>query len=112
MRAFAAVGQFASRRRQIVHRLDEMHAASFGARTTASVWHAALHQQGTQLDDDWKHLMVVIGALPVMRFLLTLDDSPILLEDALGEPHQQRPRGIQNAGNLRAAGSTRGRSWD
>ncbi len=79
MRAFAAAGRAASRRRQIVHRLDEMHVPSvtaLTARAAAPIRHAVLHQQGAQFDDDRKHLVVVIGALPVMRFLLALDDPP------------------------------------
>jgi len=41
--------------------------------------------------------MVMIRALPVVRFLLALHDPPVFLEDTLREPHQQRPRGIKNA---------------
>ena len=47
--------------------------------------------------------MVVIGALPVVRFLLALHYPPVFLEDTLGELHQQRPRGVENARDFRPA---------
>src|SRR5471032_1833172 len=91
---------YASQPGLITDRLDHMHTT---LRRGFSNRRAAFSQQRAQFEDDREHLMVMIGTLPVMRFLLALHNPSVFLEVTLGEPHQQRPRGIKNARDLRPA---------
>ena len=62
--------------------------------------HAAFPQQLPQLADRWKHFLVPVGTLRVVRGLLHLDDLAILGEDPVSEPGQRRPYQIEGGRNL------------